>query len=272
MWRHDDIIDAAAQALRDAEARLCAEQAVDGLDALEEVEFHALLASGFASGPHSNPFQHHPPAPTWGVLREQPYPGDRTASNPPPHAPEAPEDDEDAPLARENDRQRCDLVLTPAPGLTLADPVKREKRAKAERQQLVGTLFEGLAVQKPPAVVPDPASIPPEDAFWLEVKLVGQFCYEAGIPGPNRTYASQLVRGAAADLAKLAKDPHIHHAALLIILFTETEEVARHDLVQAMHRCLDRGVAASTPLTASFPITDRIGNRVCTLAMIRAAR
>ncbi len=272
MWSHDDILDAAAQALRGAEARLSAEQAVDGLDALEEVELHALLAAGLAPGPLSDPFQGRPAPPTWGVLREQPYPGDRTASTPPPADPGATGDDENAPLARESDRQRCDIVLTPAPGLGLADPVKRDKRARAERRKLAGTLFESLAVQENAEPAPDPASIPPEEAFWLEIKLVGQFCYEAGIPGPNRTYASQLVRGAAADLAKLAKDPHIHHAALLIILFTETEEIARHDLVQAMHRCLDRGVAASTPLTASFPITDRIGNRVCTLALIRATR
>lgn len=270
MWDDRLLLETAARALRDAAGRLDAEQAVRGLDALEELEFHALLAAGLG--------------PTWGVLREQPYPGDRTPSKRPVPAPASVDegsdtfpitriDGDDEALAPESDRQRCDLVLTPAPGLTVADPVRRAKLARSRRREVAGTLFEGLAASQPAAAGgADPAAIPPEDAFWLEVKLVGQYCYEAGVPGPNRTYASQLVRGSAADLAKLAKDPHIQDAGLLIILFSETPEIAEHDLVVAMHRCLDRGVAASTPLTASFHITDRIGNHACTVALIRATR
>lgn len=250
MWIANDVLAAAATALREAEEGFVHEQAVRGLDALEEVDLHRLIAAGLAGA-------------GFGVLREQPYPGDRTTARP--------TGDQ---LARESERRRCDLVLTPEPGLRIADPVRTIKRRLAHERQAAGTLFEAhaAATAAEEEAAPQPGTIPPEDAFWLEVKLVGQYCYEAGIPGPNRTYASQLVRGITADLAKLAADPHIDAGALLLILFTEDQRVADHDLVQAMHRCLDKGVVASTPITTSFPVLDRIGNTLCTTALIRASR
>lgn len=251
MWIADDVLAAAAAALRGAEEGFVREQAVYGVDALEEVELHRLIAAGLSEA-------------GFGVLRERPYPGDRTTTRSEGGGEE---------IARESERRRCDVVLTPQPGLRLADPVRKEKRRLARERQAAGTLFEAHAAAA--AAEEDtapPGTIPPEDAFWLEIKLVGQYCYEAGVPGPNRTYASQLVRGITADLAKLAADPHIETGALLLILFTENQRVAEHDLVQAMHRCLDKGVVASTPITASFPVLDRIGNTLCTAALIRASR
>lgn len=248
MWVPDELLAAAAAALRGAEEQFAAEQAVRGLDALEELDLHALIARGLADA-------------GYGVLRERPYPGDRTT-------PREQGDD----LAKESERRRCDIVLTPAPGQTLADPVQRLKSRRARQKQAAGTLFEAIDSLMQDDDPPAPGAIPPEDAFWLEIKLVGQFCFEAGIPGPNRTYGSQLVRGITADLAKLAADPHIDCGALLLILFTEDQRIADNDLIQAMHRALDKGVIASAPITTRFPIADRIGNRLCTLALIRASR
>ncbi len=249
MWRYDDLIDAAAEGFYSEEARLRQEQAVYGLDSLEEVDLHPVVVAGFeAAG--------------WGVLREQRYPSDRGGRG---SKRKVASPDE----ALESDRLRCDLVLTPSPGMTLADPLRATRAAAMARREKEGTLFEsheepaGAEGQGPASVVTA------QEAFWVEIKVVGQYCYEAGIPGPNRTYASQLVRGSCADLAKLARDPLITHSALLLVLFTSDATVAQHDLVQLLHRCLDRELVADSPVTRRLPIAERIGNAECTLSLIR---
>ena len=79
MWRFDEVADAAGEALARAEADLRAEQAVYGLDAMNEVALHAVLAAGLARG--------------YAVEREAHYPSDLGKKRP--------------------GRRRCDLVLTP---------------------------------------------------------------------------------------------------------------------------------------------------------------
>lgn len=80
LWSPADLADAAEFGLRAAADQLDLEQAVYGLDALDELRLHPILAAGFASA-------------GYGVFREQRYPADR-------------------PKLSESHGERCDLVLT----------------------------------------------------------------------------------------------------------------------------------------------------------------
>lgn len=223
MWDHEGIAEALAAGLEERAAALDAEQAVRGLDAMSEVELHEPLASGLASA-------------GFGVWREQPYPG-------------LPE-----PRPRESARDRCDLGLTPEPGRPIADLTRELK----QRDKASGTLFEPLVTAQPL----EAPGVAPEDAFWLEVKTVAQHAYVAGVPGPNRAYASQLL-ACRADVEKLLSDDRICHGGLALVLFCEAEEVARHDAGAFMHRCLDEDMPLGAPVGRAFGITDRAGNACC---------
>lgn len=249
MWRHDDILDALIDELRDRETDLRCEQAVHGLDALSEVELHPLLAASCARL-------------GLGALREQFYPSTwrkrtwRAGGG------------EDLPLPR--DRERCDLVIVERPGLTLADDVRREKRTRKVRAKTQGTLFEAIAENEIAAgslAGAESGAARPQDALWLEIKVIGQYEYVDGVPGPNPSYAYRLTRSVTADLAKLAADPIIECGGALLVLFAATKEVVEHDLLALAHRCLDRGIPITSPMTRTLPIQDRIGNRLCALAM-----
>lgn len=91
-WSCGDIADALADALRSHARALDDEQAVFGLDSMQEIELHPLIADGLAAA-------------GFGVHREIRYPGRRDAS-------------------RLSEGERCDLVLTPD-GRPLASEVKR---------------------------------------------------------------------------------------------------------------------------------------------------
>jgi hypothetical protein len=227
MWRPDQIADLAAAALRARLQALCLEQAVKGLDAMTEVEFHPVIADGLTAA-------------GFGVASEFPYPGQ------PGRRP------------RFSERERCDLVITPGPEIPIADPVA----VLREQDEAETTLFaSNAAAEQTPG-------IPPEEAYWIEVKLVGQFCYSNGVPGPNRTYTSELLTTVASDIPKLARDEHIRHAALLLILFTADRATADHDLAAFVHKCLDRGLPVSTPSVARVEVPDLIGNTLCTVAAV----
>jgi hypothetical protein len=228
MWRMEQIADVAAAGLRERSSALQFEQAVRGLDAMAEVEFHPLLAAAFEGA-------------GFGVHREFPYPGQPGGR--PRHA----------------ERERCDLVLTAEPGLAIRDPVAELRTRDAAE----GTLFEPLADAL--AVAPGAG---PDEACWLEVKLVGQFCFNAGVPGPNRAYSSEILTLAAADIPKLARDRLIRHAALLLILFTADRETAEHDLAAFAHRCLDKDLPVVSPSIARFGVPDLIGNTVCSVCVM----
>lgn len=173
----------------------------------------------------------------WGVAREQPYPGEVSRR------------------AKRPQRERCDLVLLP-PGCTaLADPVVQ----LLEADKAAATLFAGLAGTAVGAA--------PGDAFWIEVKAVGQYTYTLGVPGPNRTYAGELTRSLTGDLAKLSRERLLRAGGLLLVLFTADEATAEHDVGVALHRALDRRVEFRTPRVERFALPDRIGNGVCTVAL-----
>lgn len=133
---------------------------------------------------------------------------------------------------------RCDAVLTRG-GLPLRDPRMR------------GTLF---------------GAGPAEDAdtaYWLEIKTVAQF--ETG--GPFRRYAAELFSPVTRDVKKIWADGTIRFGGLLLVLFTQSREVAEHDLAAWHTRCLDRGIPAAPPAVRGLPITDRIGNAWCAAAV-----
>ncbi len=235
MWDVRAILHALYEGLRLREDELSREQAVRGLDALDELAMHPLLAGSLAAA-------------GWGVLREVPYPvtaGLGSAGARPRH----------------RERDRCDLVLTPETGMTLTDPVA----VLRERDKWQGSLFESQAQTAAPAV----HTCAPTDAFWLEVKVVGQFAFVHGVPVANGSYGSQLTAAFAGDLSKLAADAEVRFGAALLVLFTQDEATAKHDLPVAMHRVLDKGFSLRNPAIESFAITDRVGNGCCTLALVQ---
>lgn len=143
---------------------------------------------------------------------------------------------------RRSEGDRCDIVLTRRPGDALMDPAE------------AGTLFETSGVR-------------PEQAFWIEVKCVHQHALIAGVGRPNPGYAGLLGGPVAADVRRLAGEPAIERAALLLLLFVESEPVGAHDLEAWAHRCLDRGLPIGAPCARRIPIADRIGNRLCLVTM-----
>ncbi len=246
MWRTDDLAQIAADALRERAEELRLEQAVRGLDALPEVGLHPILAGGFGRA-------------GLGVFAEWPYPGE----------PER--------RARHSDRERCDLVLTTGDGLI--DPMQELK----ERDKAAGTLFDPEFLKTlgaPAAGTPleavrrdagdgstGHAGVPGE-AFWLEVKTIGQHTYSNGVPGPNHAYAAELIAGPTQDAIKLEWDSAIRHCGVLVVLFTEDERTAEHDLSVLMHRLLDREIPVASHAVRHFGIPDVIGNRVCSVALV----
>ncbi|HYE60577.1 MAG TPA: hypothetical protein VD997_01155 [Phycisphaerales bacterium] len=229
MWDLHDILRTARQGLEEYSRATVIEQAVHGLDHLTEVRTHPILAAAFlAAG--------------LGVIREHPYPG--IAAKRPKFA----------------ERQRCDLVLLPRSGQVLLDPVAE----LLQQDKAAGTLFESFATQ--PTVALD--TLRSEEALWLEVKVVGQYCYTQGVPGPNRAYGSELTGSLYTDLAKINADEALRWSALLLILYTDTSQTGSHDLTIALHRALDKGHKFRSPITETFPIPDRIGNSTCTVALL----
>lgn len=139
---------------------------------------------------------------------------------------------------RENRGDRCDLVLT------------EDGRAfVAERKR--ATLFD------------DPDAAAPEEATWVEMKTVAQFTEE----GPNPRYAAELGGAIRADARKLAADPSIVRAALVVLLFVQHPEIARHDLMVWLEQSLDRGVPVGVPSVRLVPIAERLGHAACAVAV-----
>ncbi len=121
MWTSSEVVERIADALAAREASLRLEQAVHGLDSLNEVRCHAVLTEELLK--------------TGGVLREVPYPG------------------RSVPGTLRRERDRCDLVLLPPGETRLVDPL-REANARADA---AGTLFEAAAPPPEPGAQPEVA-------------------------------------------------------------------------------------------------------------------
>ncbi len=244
MWDWSRLAEIVRDGLAERERRLREEQAVYGLDALRELEMHPILAEPIL-------------AQGLGVWRERAYPSIIGTPGARPST---------------SARDRCDLVLTPSPDITLADPIQTHR----EQDWLLGkgtrehtpSLFADLSTPLSPAPRPGLRIIPPDEAAWIEIKVVAQFAFTHGVPGPNSAYSSELTGRLARDLAKLNSEPLARHGAVMLVLFTQDEHTAEHDLSIALHRCLDRGCRFRSPHAARFPILDRVGNAVCTIVIV----
>lgn len=139
---------------------------------------------------------------------------------------------------RRSEGSRCDMVVTPG-GLPLAD----------------GSDQLGLFAPRDAVAL--------ADAAWIEVKVVAQ--HHEG--GPHRAYAYALQHPVWKDVEKLAGDPAIRHAAVLLVLFTEDVAVAEHDLGVWSQRASLRGLDILPRIQRTVLIGDRLGNRACTLAL-----
>lgn len=144
---------------------------------------------------------------------------------------------------RKSTGKRCDIVLTPddAP---LADPHAED------------TLFAAAD------------AVPLEAAYWLEIKTVSQYTTE----GPFARYSAELLSPVKADVRKLARDVMIFHAGLLLVLFTETRDVAEHDLQTWLMRCMQQGYPVAQAVAAYQPITERLGNGHMAVALFPIRR
>lgn len=134
---------------------------------------------------------------------------------------------------------RCDIVLTP-PGRPL----------RCGRQ--------------PPGLFDPPDACAPQHALWLEVKAAWQF-KEGGVP--HGGYGTQWRKAVIGDLRKMEADGHISHAALLLVVFNESAAILEKDLDLFESHLVQQEVLAGFRQVRSVPILDRIGHRVCTVAL-----
>ena len=72
---------------------------------------------------------------------------------------------------------------------------------------------------------------------------------------------------AGRDLEKLASDPRIARAALALVQFTADKQTSEHDQGAVLNRWLDRAWPVRSPEVDGFEITDRIGNRWCSVML-----
>ena len=229
MWCIDEILEIILQHICQVDANLVAENAVYGLDSLIETQLHPYILQSFATS-------------SLNAHGEIYYPSSNFS------------------LPKNNARNRADLVLLPDGKKSIYDPVDAHK----DLQRASGTLFE------PVATLPAPKAddCPPNEAMWIEIKSVPQFRYVDGVPVPNTKYAQELIAGPREDVIKLASDPQIRHAGVLVIVFTELREAGPHDLSMSIRAMIDQDLPVGSPEIEQVEIQDRGGNVWCTLGLI----
>ncbi|HEY3352145.1 MAG TPA: hypothetical protein VGQ83_02770 [Polyangia bacterium] len=132
-------------------------------------------------------------------------------------------------------RQRCDLVLTP--------------RGRPLRQETTLLPFD---------------LCPPEEALWIELKLA----HQRGEGGAAKAgYGTKWRRQLVDDLRKMAAEPCIREAALVLVVFTDTVETVTRDLDTFEALLAEDNVLAGFRHVRNLPIVERIGHRVCTVAL-----
>lgn len=229
MWNPIEIILHFRDQLVIVDQHLREQHAYTGVDSYSEVQLHPLFSQGVADFAH-------------GTHREVGYPT--------------------SPRDRPNNaqRQRCDLVLTPAQGQALFDPIDEQRT----QDRAAGTLFETIALDRQPST----NEILPTQSYWIEIKAIAQYRYVDGVPGPNSSYTSELLTGPRADVIKLASDPKIRHGASLVVLFTEEKAAGYHDITALSQSLVDLDLPISVPEIESFAISNHAGNEWCTLGLI----
>jgi hypothetical protein len=110
--------------------------------------------------------------------------------------------------------------------------------------------------------------VPLDDALWLEVKVLAQF----GAGGPNRGWTRSLLAPPTADIAKLANEPLVRERALAIVLFTQSHDIAAHDLDVWHEHVQQKGLALQPVTLRHVVIGDRRGNAFCSVGLFEVAR
>lgn len=136
-------------------------------------------------------------------------------------------------------RKRCDLVLTP-----LGRPLRIDSA--------------------PPSLFDPPDLATPAEALWLEVKVAYQF-REGG--ARHGGYGTQWRTKVVEDLKKMEAEPLIREAGLVLVVFNESREILEKDLELFENVLAQKEVLAGFRQVRSTPILDRIGHRVCTVAV-----
>jgi hypothetical protein len=229
MWIHDEITHTIQSHLAVIDAQLTAEGAVYGLDSFNETLLHPYILQSFTTTNHAS-------------IGEVYYPSC------------------DQSLPANSERDRADCLLLPNGNKRLYDPVDAHKQlARAS-----GTLFESVA--ELPAVGDDECT--PGDAYWIEIKVIPQFRYVDGVPRPNSRYANELLQWTREDVIKLASDPLIRHAGVLLVVFNQDQQAGPHDVAITVRELLNQDLPVGIPSTAQLGIQDRCGNAWCTLGLI----
>ncbi len=136
-------------------------------------------------------------------------------------------------------RQRCDLVLT---------PIHRPLRLDSA----------------PPSLFDAPDLCSAEEAFWLEVKIAYQF-REGGVR--HGGYGAQWRSAVVEDLRKMENEPKVKEAGLALIVFNEARDILEKDLDLFETVLMQKEVLAGFRQARSVPILDRIGHRLCSVAL-----
>lgn len=204
-WDLGLLADRLGRILGEAEARLRLEQAVYGLDAMEEPAWHPMLAGELGRW--------------YEVVREAHYPS--SAGRKLTHRP------------------RCDLVLS-----------EKGRPLRLDRS--------------PPMLFDPPNPVSPAEALWLEVKVAHQF---RQIDRPDSRYSAQWRNAIIDDLRKMDRDDRIHHAGLLLIVFNESQEILDKDLELFEMLLAQKEVLAGERQVRSVGILERMGHRLCTVAL-----
>ncbi|MDB5297322.1 MAG: hypothetical protein JWO31_3305 [Phycisphaerales bacterium] len=136
-------------------------------------------------------------------------------------------------------RQRCDLVLTPK-----GRPLKLDT--------------------KPPGLFDPPDMADPGEGLWLEVKAAHQY-REGNVH--HTGYGPQWRNGVVKDLEKMAAEPLIREAGLLLVVFNASQAVLDKDLQLFEDVLVKKEVLAGFRQVRSVAITERIGHRLCTVAV-----
>ncbi|MDE0889030.1 MAG: hypothetical protein OSA40_06180 [Phycisphaerales bacterium] len=150
---------------------------------------------------------------------------------------------------------RCDFVLRP-----IDRPLGHDAEALA-------------AVEEPPSLFDDPDAPPPplplvpEEVFWLELKT-GSACRDAGDTGD----LASLPKRVKIDLARLAHDEAIHHAAVLVIVFGVDESTLVASAIALDHHAAADGLPTQGVVIRTAPISDRHGNDTALIAVYPVGR
>ncbi|MBC8107403.1 MAG: hypothetical protein H7Z14_12490 [Anaerolineae bacterium] len=136
-------------------------------------------------------------------------------------------------------RPRCDLVLTER-----GRPLKLDSAAPS--------LF-------------DPSNqAPATEALWLEVKVAYQF----RAPDQRHTgYGPQWRTAVVEDLRKMEAESGIREAGLVLVVFNESREILEKDLELFEDVLARKEVLAGFRQVRTVAILDRVGHRVCTVAV-----